>query len=79
VVTVIVSVEIDAISIISMLLSSLGVEYSDPQIVILNLPEDGNKLPSPVVTTTEVSVAFIEVSREVLALLEVFSQSYAIV
>jgi hypothetical protein len=70
-----VSEEIPETSIISISLSSFGVVYSEPQIVTLNLPEEGNKLPSPVVTTTEVSSASIAVARDVLALFEVLSQS----
>jgi hypothetical protein len=70
-----VSEEIEDTSIISMLLSSLGVEYSALQSVTLNLPEEGNKLPSPEATTIEVSSESIAVSSVVLALLEVLSQS----
>jgi hypothetical protein len=73
--TVIVSVEIEEISIISMFTSSFGVEYSLLQSVILNLPEEGKRLPSPVATTTEVSSESIAVARVVLALFDVLSQS----
>jgi hypothetical protein len=73
--TVIVSVEIEDTSTISILESSLGVVYSEPQIVILNLPELGNKEPSPVATTILVSSESIAVARVVLALFDVLSQS----
>jgi hypothetical protein len=72
--TVRVSLDLEEISIISILASSFGVEYSALQMVILNLPEEGNRVPSPVVTTIEVSSVSISVVRSVLALLEVFSQ-----